>query len=39
LNIETHIPILAIGCVMLVVGIGLLSSFLKKYPGGGNDNG
>ncbi|NJC97117.1 MAG: hypothetical protein C3F07_15665 [Anaerolineales bacterium] len=39
LNIETYVPILAIGFVMLVVGIGLLSSFLKKYPGGGNDNG
>lgn len=39
LNIETYIPILAIGFVMLAVGIGLLSSFLKKYPGGGNDNG
>jgi len=39
LNIETYIPILAVGFVMLAVGIGLLSSFLKKYPGGGNDNG
>ena len=39
LNIETYIPILAIGFVMLAVGIGLLTSFLKKYPGGGNDNG
>lgn len=39
LNIETYIPILATGFVMLAVGIGLLSSFLKKYPGGGNDNG
>ena len=38
-NIETYIPILAVGFVMLAVGIGLLSSFLKKYPGGGNDNG
>ena len=38
-NIETYIPILAIGFVMLAVGIGLLSSFLKKYPGGGNDHG
>lgn len=38
-NIETYIPILATGFVMLVVGIGLLSSFLKKYPGGGNDHG
>jgi len=39
LDIETYIPILAVGFAMLVVGIGLLSSFLKKYPGGGNDNG
>ena len=39
LNIDTYIPILAIGFVMLAVGIGLLTSFLKKYPGGGNDNG
>ena len=39
LNIETYIPILTVGFVMLAVGIGLLSSFLKKYPGGGNDNG
>ena len=39
LDIETYIPILAVGFVMLAVGIGLLSSFLKKYPGGGNDNG
>ena len=39
MNIETYIPILAAGFVMLAVGIGLLSSFLKKYPGGGNDNG
>jgi len=39
LNVETYIPILAVGFVMLAVGIGLLSSFLKKYPGGGNDNG
>lgn len=39
LDIETYIPILAIGFVILAVGIGLLASFLKKYPGGGNDNG
>ncbi len=39
MNMETYIPILATGFVMLAVGIGLLSSFLKKYPGGGNDNG
>jgi len=39
MNIETYIPILAVGFVMMAVGIGLLSSFLKKYPGGGNDNG
>ena len=39
LDIETYIPILAVGFVMLAVGIGLLSSFLKKYPGGGNDIG
>ena len=39
LEIETYIPILTVGFAMLVVGIGLLSSFLKKYPGGGNDNG
>lgn len=39
LNVETYIPILATGFVMLAVGIGLLTSFLKKYPGGGNDNG
>ena len=31
LNIETFIPILATGLVMLAFGIGLLSSFLKKY--------
>jgi len=39
LNIETYIPILATGFIMLAVGIGLLAGFLKKYPGGGNDNG
>lgn len=39
MNIETYLPILAVGFVMLAVGIGLLASFLKKYPGGGNDNG
>jgi len=39
MNMETYIPILAVGFAMLAVGIGLLSSFLKKYPGGGNDNG
>lgn len=38
MNIETYIPILAVGFVMLAVGIGLLSSFLKKYPGESNDN-
>jgi len=38
-NIETYIPILATGFVMLAVGIGLLSSFLKKHPGGSNVNG
>lgn len=32
LNIETFIPILATGLVLLSVGIGLLYSFLKKYP-------
>lgn len=39
MDIETYLPILAIGFVMLAVGIGLLSSFLNKYPGGGNDDG
>ena len=39
INIETYIPILATGFVMLAVGIGLLSSFLRKYSVGGNDNG
>ena len=39
MNIETYIPILAVGFIMLAVGIGLLSSFLKKYPGGGDVNG
>jgi hypothetical protein len=32
LNIETFIPILATGLIMLVFGIGLLYSFLRKYP-------
>lgn len=32
LNIETFIPILATGLVMLTFGIGLLISFLKKNP-------
>ena len=32
LNIETFIPILATGFVLLAYGIVLLSSFLKKYP-------
>jgi hypothetical protein len=31
LNIETFIPILATGLVLLIFGIALLSSFLKKY--------
>ena len=35
LNIESYIPILATGFVMLVIGIGLLTSFLKKYPSNG----
>jgi len=39
MDIETYIPILAVGFVMLVVGIGLLAGFLKKYPGGSNVNG
>ena len=30
-NIETFVPILTTGIVMLVFGIGLLTSFLKKY--------
>jgi len=32
LNIETYIPILTTGLVILVFGIILLTSFLKKYP-------
>ena len=32
LNVETFIPILAIGLVILAYGIGLLSSFLKQNP-------
>ncbi len=32
LNIETFIPILATGLVVLAFGIGLLSSFLKQHP-------
>jgi hypothetical protein len=32
LNIETFIPILATGLVLMAWGIGLLISFLKKYP-------
>lgn len=43
LNIETFIPILAIGLVILAFGIGLLSSFLKQHPvddkAGGNVGG
>jgi len=35
MNIETYIPILATGLAMLIIGIGLLSSFLKKYPSKG----
>jgi hypothetical protein len=31
LNVETFIPILATGLVLLIFGIALLSSFLKKY--------
>jgi len=39
-NIETYIPILATGLVMLAFGIGLLAIFMKKHPvadEGGND--
>jgi hypothetical protein len=32
LNIETFIPILVTGLVILAYGIGLLSSFMKQYP-------
>ncbi len=32
LNIETFIPILVTGLVVLAFGIGLLSSFLKQHP-------
>jgi hypothetical protein len=32
LNIETFIPILATGLVLMAWGIGLLISFIKKYP-------
>jgi hypothetical protein len=43
LNIETFIPILATGIVMLAFGTALLSSFLKKYQvgdkAGGNVSG
>jgi uncharacterized sodium:solute symporter family permease YidK len=43
LNIETFIPILATGLVVLAFGIGLLSSFLKQHPvddkAGGNVGG
>jgi hypothetical protein len=34
LKLETYIPIVTIGIVMLAVGIGLLSGFLKKYQVG-----
>jgi hypothetical protein len=32
LNIETYIPILTTGLVILVFGIILMTSFLRKYP-------
>lgn len=37
LNIETHIPIQTTGLIILVFGIILLASFLKRYPINGED--
>jgi hypothetical protein len=37
LNIETYIPIQTTGLIILVFGIILLSSFLKRYPINGED--
>jgi len=35
MNIETYIPIVAIGIVMWIIGLGLLSSFMKNHPSDG----
>jgi len=32
LNIETYIPIVTTGLIILVFGVILLTNFLKKYP-------
>ena len=31
-NIETYIPIVTTGAIIIAIGAFLLSSFLKKYP-------
>ena len=35
MNIETYIPIVAIGIVMWIIGLGLLTTFMKNHPSDG----
>ena len=35
MNIETYIPIVAIGIVMWIIGLGLLTTFMKNHPSNG----